>query len=157
MHIHCFQTWMSSANTVACCTQRSLYWKKPTAAVSLIVASAQSTRSEGESISLGVPTCIASGTIVRWVGTNIVASIRVHDTVMSEAEVLAQFEAQKLQFNPVTLHYERSGSDLLLTWSQGILESADEMNGVYTPVSGATSPYTHTGTGARKFFRVRVP
>jgi putative NADPH-quinone reductase len=90
------------------------------------------------------------------VGTNIVARIRVHDAVMSEAEVLAQFEAEKLQFNPVTLQYERSGSDLILTWSQGILESADEVNGVYTPVIGATSPYTSAVTGDRKFFRVLV-
>jgi hypothetical protein len=30
------------------------------------------------------------------------------------------------------------------------------VNGVYTPVIGATSPYTSAVTGDRKFFRVLV-
>lgn len=58
---------------------------------------------------------------------------------------------------PGSLQYSRSGNDLVLTWSTGTLVAADEVNGTYQPVPGASSPYTVTPTGNRKFFRVRLP
>lgn len=56
----------------------------------------------------------------------------------------------------VTLQGQKSGSNVILTWPQGTLQSADVVNGTYTPVTGATSPYTNAVTGDKKFFRVLV-
>jgi hypothetical protein len=57
----------------------------------------------------------------------------------------------------VTLHIARSGSNVVLTWPLGTLQAANEANGTYTNVSGATSPWPVTPNEARKFYRVTVP
>jgi hypothetical protein len=51
--------------------------------------------------------------------------------------------------------FTRSGDNLVLTWNEGILESADSVNGPWTPVPNATSPFTVTITGPGKFYRLR--
>jgi hypothetical protein len=58
----------------------------------------------------------------------------------------------------VALNFSLTGSDLTLTWSQGLLYQATDLNGPWTPVSGAASPYTFTvdSTLPEVFFRVRV-
>ncbi len=57
---------------------------------------------------------------------------------------------------PVRLTVGRSGANAVLNWPVGTLQSADEVNGTYGNVSGATSPWTVSPTAARKFYRVRV-
>ena len=56
----------------------------------------------------------------------------------------------------VELGFEKSGSDLILKWSQGSLQSADTVTGHYTTMEGVTSPYTNSLSGNQKFFRVLV-
>ncbi len=46
-------------------------------------------------------------------------------------------------------------SGTVLTWSGGILESAEDMTGAWATVEGATSPYPLPLTGNRKFYRLR--
>ncbi|MCW5558659.1 MAG: discoidin domain-containing protein [Verrucomicrobiae bacterium] len=46
-------------------------------------------------------------------------------------------------------------ADTVLTWPGGILESADGLTDAWTPVEGATSPYTLPLTGSRRFYRLR--
>jgi hypothetical protein len=57
---------------------------------------------------------------------------------------------------PVNLTGQRGpGNTLVLTWPAGIpLESADNVQGPYTRVTGAAPPYTVTPTGAHKFFKL---
>lgn len=50
---------------------------------------------------------------------------------------------------------ERVGSDVRLTWSLGALQSADTVNGGYTDVLGASSPYTVAPSAAQKYYRLR--
>jgi hypothetical protein len=49
------------------------------------------------------------------------------------------------------------GKSLILSWPTGILESSTNVAGVFTPVTGATSPYTNIVTGSKLFFQVYVP
>jgi hypothetical protein len=59
--------------------------------------------------------------------------------------------------NPVTtLYIQRSGNDAVLTWAPGTLQSATNVLGPYTDVSGALSPYTVTPSEAQPYYRVRV-
>jgi hypothetical protein len=58
---------------------------------------------------------------------------------------------------PPSLAYSQQGNNLVLTWPAGwILQSATNVLGPYSDVSGATSPYTvDTTTGQHEFFRLR--
>jgi hypothetical protein len=50
----------------------------------------------------------------------------------------------------------RSGDGLVLAWTgTAVLESADSINGPWTPVAGATSPANIPITGPAKFYRLR--
>lgn len=55
-----------------------------------------------------------------------------------------------------TLQSARYGSALVLTWPTGFqLLSATNVSGPYTPVSGATSPWTNLFSKPQEFFRVQ--
>jgi hypothetical protein len=57
---------------------------------------------------------------------------------------------------PGTLSYHVTDGNLVLDWAQGTLLSCGTPNGTYTPVNGASSPYTNPMTGAQRYFRVLV-
>jgi len=52
-----------------------------------------------------------------------------------------------------TVSIASSGGNVVITWDGNGLESADEVTGSWTPVTGATSPLTVPATAARKFYR----
>jgi len=55
---------------------------------------------------------------------------------------------------PLPLGAARSSANVTVTWSAGILQSASQLMGSWTPVSGAQKPaYTNTPTGTTQFFR----
>jgi hypothetical protein len=56
----------------------------------------------------------------------------------------------------VTLNYQVIDGQLVLNWAQGTLMSADTVNGTYTWVNGASSPYTNSMPGVQQYFRVLV-
>jgi hypothetical protein len=60
--------------------------------------------------------------------------------------------------NPgVRLTLQRSGANLTLGWSQGVLQEATSLAGPWSPVNGAAAPsHTVTTSGPMKFYRVRV-
>jgi hypothetical protein len=47
------------------------------------------------------------------------------------------------------------GGSLKIYWNIGVLQSSTTVNGTYTDVPGATSPYTVPLAGAKAFFKVR--
>jgi hypothetical protein len=65
----------------------------------------------------------------------------------------------------IALHYAdsplftiaKSGANVVLTWSAGVLQSATTANGTYANVPGATSPYTTAASLAATYYRVHVP
>lgn len=56
----------------------------------------------------------------------------------------------------VTLNNQVIDGKLVLDWAQGTLLSAGTVNGTYTPVNGASSPYTNSMADAQQYFRVLV-
>jgi hypothetical protein len=57
----------------------------------------------------------------------------------------------------ISLTIQRMGSDLWLTWPQGTLQQAAEVNGPYTNVLEATSPHTVSPTVPQSFFQIIMP
>jgi hypothetical protein len=53
------------------------------------------------------------------------------------------------------LQFSVTGGQLRLTWDAGTLLSAASVNGPFTAVAGAASPYNVTPTGGAMFFVVR--
>jgi hypothetical protein len=56
----------------------------------------------------------------------------------------------------VALALKPSGDQLEASWTGGVLESAENPEGPYTEVGGATSPMTLTPAGLKQFYRLRV-
>ena len=48
-----------------------------------------------------------------------------------------------------------SAGNMVFSWPQGTLQAAGQVQGVYTNIPGAVSPYTTPKTGAQKFYRVQ--
>lgn len=58
---------------------------------------------------------------------------------------------------PVTITISKTDTGLSLMWQAGTLESADAVQGPYTPVAGAKAPYLAVPTsGTAKFYRVKL-
>jgi uncharacterized repeat protein (TIGR03803 family) len=59
-------------------------------------------------------------------------------------------------FPLLSLNIQRSGSNVILTWSDPIysLQSAPNANGPYATILGATSPYTNAISASHEFFRL---
>jgi hypothetical protein len=56
----------------------------------------------------------------------------------------------------VMLTIEKVGANVRLTWPIGVLQQAGAVNGTYTNVPAATSPYTNAASAQQMFFRVKV-
>jgi hypothetical protein len=58
---------------------------------------------------------------------------------------------------PIPLGITRSGSNIILTWSNPVfsLTSATSVGGPYTTINGATSPYTNAISGGQQYFRLQ--
>ncbi len=56
----------------------------------------------------------------------------------------------------VRLSSSPSGNNLVLSWPFGTLQQADQVNGPFSDLLTATSPYTNAPTGLAKFYRVKV-
>jgi hypothetical protein len=53
------------------------------------------------------------------------------------------------------LSIARTATGVLLTWDCGTLEEADTIDGSWTGLGSATSPYAVSATTPRKFYRLR--
>ncbi|HEX4119812.1 MAG TPA: DUF2341 domain-containing protein [Verrucomicrobiae bacterium] len=56
----------------------------------------------------------------------------------------------------VTINVRHSANSVILTWPEGTLQSAGAVNGPYSDIPAATSPYTNAVSGTEEFFRVHV-
>ena len=57
----------------------------------------------------------------------------------------------------VAIQAQIINGQVVLTWPKGVLQSAPSVNGPYMDMTGITSPYTNTPSGAQQFYRVRIP
>jgi Concanavalin A-like lectin/glucanases superfamily len=74
--------------------------------------------------------------------------------VYNKALTLAQIQNHFL--NTTHLSIISSGTNIVVSWPVGTLQSAPAVTGPYTTVSGATSPYTNSISGSQKFFRTQL-
>jgi len=58
---------------------------------------------------------------------------------------------------PSLLSLQRVGGSLVLTWSDGILQTSLSLAGPWLDLSEASSPYSVSPVGLRQFYRVRAP
>lgn len=58
--------------------------------------------------------------------------------------------------NSSRLMASMSGSNIVLSWPIGALQQSTDVTGIYTNVTGATSPFTNAVSGSQKFYRVQV-
>ena len=56
---------------------------------------------------------------------------------------------------PVRITIQPADNQVQITWPAGLLQSADEVNGPYTDLPGASSPYAAAPSAVKKFYRVR--
>jgi Concanavalin A-like lectin/glucanases superfamily len=75
----------------------------------------------------------------------------IYNYALSPVQIAAHYSMGAYGPNPLTI--TRSGSDVVLTWSAGVLQEASSVTGPYAD-SAASSPYTVTATG-QKYYRLR--
>ena len=61
------------------------------------------------------------------------------------------------EVNLVQVALQTSGTNLVLSWSTGTLQSAPAVTGPWTDLTGTNSPYTLSPVGNQNFFRAKVP
>jgi hypothetical protein len=83
-----------------------------------------------------------------------VDEVALYDYALTPAQVYGHYAvAQGL---PIPLTLQIIGGKPVLTWTTtSVLQSATNLNGPWTAVAGATSPYTVTTTGAQQFYRLK--
>ncbi|MDB6021645.1 MAG: hypothetical protein JWQ04_1502, partial [Pedosphaera sp.] len=84
----------------------------------------------------------------------LIDEVAIYNYALSAAQVQNHFLAAN---NPVvTLYMNPSGTNTVLTWSPGTLESSTKATGPYANVIGATSPYTVPTSATAQFYRLKV-
>jgi hypothetical protein len=69
------------------------------------------------------------------------------------------FQAIRTSVSPPTLAIQASGGNVSITWTPiaGVLQSATNIQGTFTDLPSATSPYVTNTTAPQLYFRVRLP
>jgi hypothetical protein len=77
----------------------------------------------------------------------------------TDGEPTSQIALTRLEYSPaaVTLSILKQGNNVVLTWPTGTLQQSGTINGTFTDVAGAQSPYPDPITGTAKFYRVKLP
>jgi hypothetical protein len=90
----------------------------------------------------------SDGVYGNWDGG--VDDVAVYNYVLTPDQIKNHF------LNTTKLTIAKSGSNAVLTWGVGTLQSSTSVGGPYSNVGGATSPYTNAISGAKIFYRVQV-
>lgn len=70
--------------------------------------------------------------------------------------VLSPLQIQEHFLDTTYLTAVKSGTNVVVSWPAGTLQSATNVSGPYLNVVGATSPYTNSVSGNQMFFRVQL-
>jgi hypothetical protein len=79
-----------------------------------------------------------------------VDEVAFYNYALSASQITGHFA------NSTPLAFAKHGSNLVLSWSLGTLQSATVVNGPYSSVNNATSPYTNAIGASPAFFRLRL-
>lgn len=83
--------------------------------------------------------------------------VAVYDRALSGDEITTIF-ASTFKSGPVppsTLSLTSTGGEFLLQWTSGVLQSSASLNGPFSDVAGAASPFRMTPADAQRFYRLR--
>ncbi len=83
-------------------------------------------------------------------GNSATEDVAFYNYALSPAQIMAHY-ANKPQFN-----ISQAGEQLVLTWPAGILLGTTNLTQPFTPITGATSPYTVTNNTSQTFYEVVV-
>lgn len=93
-----------------------------------------------------------------------IAQMSDRETELQAEDVLIHAAAQQTNHtftitqvsSPSFISIERIGNETVLSWANPayLLQSAPALNGSFTTIAGATSPYTNTISGPMEFFRL---
>ena len=91
-------------------------------------------------------------------GTNVFAA-EVHQSGTGSSDIV--FGAELVATFPVsraTLAITRQTASVRISWAPagGVLETATTLAGPWSPINGATTPYTATADGTQRFYRIRM-
>jgi hypothetical protein len=79
-----------------------------------------------------------------------VDEVAFYDRALTPTEVQSHF------LNRPQLSISAAGGNVTLMWPVGTLQAADDVNGTYTDVLPAASPYSVAPSAARKFYRLKL-
>lgn len=84
----------------------------------------------------------------------LVDEAAIYNKALSAAQIAAHYASGVGALKSLSL--ARTGVDVTITWSGGTLQSADDVAGTYSDVTGSPqSPLKVTPAGARKFYRLK--
>lgn len=93
---------------------------------------------------------------LQFVGT--IDEVAIYNKALSAAQVLAHYQAGTNQFVALALTNALSGQfQLSWIWPAGTLQSATNVAGPYTNVTGAASPFAVTPDATNRFYRLKLP
>lgn len=78
------------------------------------------------------------------------------DNVAVYNKALTPSQIQNHFLNTTYVSITGSGSNVVIAWPAGTLQSSTNVSGPYLNVGGAISPYTNSVSGFKKFFRVQL-
>ena len=78
------------------------------------------------------------------------------DDIAIYNKALSLQQIQNHFLNTTHLTIANSGTNFVISWSTGTLQSSTDLAGPYVNVTGATSPYTNSITGKQVFFRAQL-
>lgn len=80
----------------------------------------------------------------------LIDEVAVYNKALTAEQAMLHYRASTV------LTVSQSGGNILLTWGVGKLLSSASVNGPYTEVAGATSPYLVPTTAGQQYFRVQT-
>ena len=84
-----------------------------------------------------------------------VDEVAIYGKALSAAQIKAHYDAATATAAAPVLVWTRGANGTTLTWTSGTLQSAGTINGTFSDVAGAASPFAVTVSSATKFYRLR--
>jgi hypothetical protein len=105
----------------------------------------------GDRIVAGAPTVLGRRSDNAFGGFDgSIDEVAFYNYALSPAQIQVHY------LNSTKLTITKEGTNVILSWSVGTLQSAPAAIGTYTNVSGATSPLTNAASATEEYYRIRV-
>jgi hypothetical protein len=87
--------------------------------------------------------------------SGLLDEVAIYNTALTPVQIQQLYE-NGFQLPQVQMGIQQSGPNLILNWPQGVLFQANNLNGPWTAVTSATSPYIVHPAAGQTFYRVRL-